>query len=515
MHSKVFRRWFRKLFRRRFYVAILLVLQIIFLVRLVLNGSRLSLGANLLLTLASTAAVIYIVSKRDKGANKTIWVILILSLPLFGGLLYLLFNFQSSTQKFQRQADKTHRKAAPLYALPGNAIHTLCTPSSPHTAQIRYLAEYAGYPVYQNSHAAYYPSGETLWKAMLQRLETAEHYIFLEYFIIEEGRMWGDILEVLKHKARQGVKVRVLYDDMGCFLTLPHDYVVKLRQEGIECAVFNPFRPFLTTIQNNRDHRKIMVIDGTTAFTGGANLADEYINVIEKHGHWRDTGIRVYGAAAWSFTLMFLEMWELCTKQSEDYFSYYPWTNDSCETVSDGYLQPYADSPLDANNVGEHVYLQIINNAKDYVYISTPYLIVDDSMVSALTLAAKSGVDIRIITPQRWDKWPIHMTTRSYYRELIRAGIKIYEYSGGFNHAKTFVSDDRTATVGTTNLDFRSLYLHFECGVLLLEGSVIQTIKDDFVNTLEHCHQVTEEECTPNLFVRTIQDVLRLFAPLM
>ena len=325
MHSKVFRRWFRKLFRRRFYVAILLVLQIIFLVRLVLNGSRLSLGANLLLTLASTAAVIYIVSKRDKGANKTIWVILILSLPLFGGLLYLLFNFQSSTQKFQRQADKTHRKAAPLYALPGNVIHTLCTPSSPHTAQIRYLAEYAGYPVYQNSHAAYYPSGETLWKAMLQRLETAEHYIFLEYFIIEEGRMWGDILEVLKHKARQGVKVRVLYDDMGCFLTLPHDYVVKLRQEGIECAVFNPFRPFLTTIQNNRDHRKIMVIDGTTAFTGGANLADEYINVIEKHGHWRDTGIRVDGAAAWSFTLMFLEMWELCTKQSEDYFSYYPW----------------------------------------------------------------------------------------------------------------------------------------------------------------------------------------------
>ena len=515
MHKKVFRRWFRQLFRRRFYVAILLVLQVIFLVRLVLSGSRLSLGVNLLLTLASTAAVIYIVAKRDKGANKTVWVILILSLPLFGGLLYLLFNFQSSTRRIRLEAEKAHRKAMPLYALPGSAVHTLCATSSQHTAQVRYLAEYAGYPVYQSSHTEYYSSGETLWKAMLQRLETAEHYIFLEYFIIEEGRMWGDILKVLKRKAQQGVKVRVLYDDMGCFLTLPHDYAAKLRKEGIECAVFNPFRPFLTTIQNNRDHRKIMVIDGTTAFTGGANLADEYINVIEKHGHWRDTGIRMDGAAAWSFTLMFLEMWELCTKQSEDYLSYYPWQNRSCATASDGYLQPYADSPLDADNVGEHVYLQIINNAKDYVYISTPYLIVDDSMVSALTLAAKSGVDFRIITPQRWDKWPIHMTTRSYYRELVRAGVKIYEYSGGFNHAKTFVSDDRTAAVGTINLDFRSLYLHFECGVLLLEGTVIRSIKDDFVSTLAHCHRVTEEDCTPNLFVRTVQDVLRLFSPLM
>lgn len=251
--------------------------------------------------------------------------------------------------------------------------------------------------------------------------------------------------------------VRLIYDDMGCFLTLPKDYPAQLKSFGIECTIFNPFRPLLTVKQNNRDHRKIAVIDGKVAFTGGINLADEYINAIEKHGHWKDASVMVKGKAAWSFTLIFLQMWETCTHIDEDYKKFYPWKDQECPITAHGFVQPYADSPMDTENVGEHVYLQILNNAKNYVYINTPYLIVDDSMVSALCLAAKSGVDVRIVTPHRWDKWLVHMTTRSYYRTLIEAGVKIYEYTNGFIHSKTFVSDDHIATVGTTNLDFRSL----------------------------------------------------------
>ncbi|WP_243093286.1 phospholipase D-like domain-containing protein [Pseudoflavonifractor sp. AF19-9AC] len=316
-------------------------------------------------------------------------------------------------------------------------------------------------------------------------------------------------------KVAQGVKVRLIYDDIGCFLLLPQNYPQQLRQCGIECVLFNPFRPFLTAKQNNRDHRKIISIDGKVAYTGGINLADEYINAIEKHGHWKDAGILVEGKAAWSFTIMFLEMWQICTGRQEDFQIYYPWSGQPCTVSGEGFVQPYADSPLDTENVGEHVYLQILNQARDYVYINTPYLIVDDSMVSALTLAAKRGVDVRIITPHRWDKWAIHMTTRSYYRDLVRAGVRVYEYEKGFMHAKTFVSDDRVATVGTTNLDFRSLYLHFECGALLFGSPAIQDIKQDFLTTLQTCRPILVETCRSNFLVHLFQEILRLFAPLM
>ena len=254
---------------------------------------------------------------------------------------------------------------------------------------------------------------------------------------------------------------------------------------------------------------------GKVAFTGGINLADEYINAIEKHGHWKDASIMLSGKAAWSFTLIFLQMWELCTGIDEDYSKYYPWSDCRCEEKADGFVQPYADSPMDKDNVGEHVYLQIISNAKKYVYINTPYLIIDDSMTSALCLAAKSGIDVRIVTPHIADKWWVHLTTRSYYRELIKAGVKIYEYTNGFIHSKTFVSDDKVATVGTTNLDFRSLYLHFECGVKLFESNAVSEIKEDFIKTLDVCHRIKAEDCRANFVVRVIQDIMRIFAPLM
>ena len=505
----------RSLFRRRFLVGIMIVLQMAFLVWMIVSGSRISQIFSGILTIISLLAALYIISKRDKGAYKLTWVFLILIFPLFGGLFYLLFNFQSSTKRFAKQIEITEKKTRPLFYLPGDGYAAAESEIPQNIHQVRYLQDFMGFPVYLNSSTEFLSSGEVKFEALKRELQKAEKYIFLEYFIVEEGIMWNGILEILKQKAVEGVKVRIIYDDMGCFLLLPQNYPAQLKKYGIDCVLFNPFMPMLTAMQNNRDHRKIAVIDGKTAFTGGINLADEYINAIDKHGHWRDSAIMIKGKAAWSFTLMFLQMWELCKKTDEDYSVYYPWNDEPCSVPNDGFVQPYSDSPMDTENVGEHVYLQMINNAKDYVYINTPYLIVDDSMISALSLAAKSGVDVRIVTPHKWDKWIVHKATRSYYYELIKAGVKIYEYTDGFNHSKTFVSDDTTATVGTINMDFRSLYLHFECGVWLCGSKAVKDIKEDFLSTLEVCQQITEDDCSKNPFVRLLQQILRLFAPLM
>jgi cardiolipin synthase len=327
--------------------------------------------------------------------------------------------------------------------------------------------------------------------------------------------MLNPIISILEQKARQGLDVRIMYDDLGCFLTLPSDYKQHLERKGIKCIVFNPFTPILSSLQNNRDHRKIVSIDGKVAFTGGMNLADEYINAYEKYGHLKDAAIMLEGEAAWSLTLIFLEMWNLEQKEKDDYETFYPWKESPCPVKTDGYVQPYADSPIDQENVGEHVYIQIINNAKRYVYFNTPYLIVDDNLLSALAMAAKSGVDIRIITPHRWDKKVVQITSRSYYRQLILAGVRVYEYSDGFNHSKTFVSDDKVATVGTTNMDFRSLYLHFECGVWVYKNQAVQRVKEDFLKTVPISHEITLDDCARTPIGGFVQDVLRLFAPLM
>lgn len=508
-------RWFRALFRRRALVIALLLIQIAFVGVLIFTGSQAFQWINGVLRIVSFLAALYIVSKKDKGAYKTAWIFLILTFPLFGGLMYLLVHSQATTRWVAKEIRRSEEKAAPLYCLPGDGYAQAEAAIGDRFPQVRYLQNYMDFPVYTHTATTYYSPGEEMFAALLPELEKAEHYILLEFFIIHEGVMWDSILEILKRKAKQGVTVRLIYDDMGCFLLLPTDYPKQLEQMGISCVKFNPFRPFLSAIQNNRDHRKIISIDGKVAFTGGINLADEYINAIERFGHWKDSAIKVEGEAAWSFTLMFLQMWDACRREDEDFSRYYPWQTNPCPVIGDGFVQPYMDSPMDTENVGEHVYLQILNQAKDYVYINTPYLIVDDSMVSALTLAAKRGVDVRIITPHKWDKWAIHMTTRSYYRELVKAGVKIYEYTNGFNHSKTFVSDDCTATVGTTNLDFRSLYLHFECGALLFNCEAVSQVKEDFLNTLTICQPITEEDCRHNIFVRLFQDILRLFAPLM
>lgn len=509
------RRWFYSLFSRRVSVIVLLLLQVFFFIYLITAGSRASLLLNLALRIISVLVTLYIMSKKEKGAFKAAWIILILSFPLFGGLLYLMFYLQTSSKRFAPVNPTPELLTASMISLPGDSYEEAEKQTGGYFPQFRYLQDYVGYPVYSDTSTQFFASGEEMFGILIRELEKAEKYIFLEFFIIQEGKMWNTILDILKEKAKQGIEVRLIYDDMGCFLLLPSDYPKKLKELGISCMKFNKFRPMLTIVQNNRDHRKIVSIDGKTAFTGGVNLADEYINAVKKYGHWRDSGIMLKGKAAWSLSVMFLQMWQLCAGQEERFTRFYPWKNAVCPPCRDGFVQPYADSPMDDENIGEHVYLQIMSQAQDYVYINTPYLVVDDSMVSALTLAAKRGVDVRIMTPHKWDKWVVHMTTRSYYRELIKAGVKIYEYTAGFNHSKTFVSDDCIGTVGTINLDFRSLYLHFECGVLMYGSCAIMQMKEDFLNVLPSCRQITEQDCHTSVPVRLLQDVLRLFAPLM
>ncbi|MDR2898660.1 MAG: cardiolipin synthase [Spirochaetaceae bacterium] len=506
-------------------IALLIVFQLFFLIYFIISTTRISEWISWALTSLSALTALYAANRRGKDAYKLTWVYLILLFPVFGGLFYLFFSAQTSARRLAKQLKAIKDRNRELFLLPGDRFKEASAEAPAYIPQIRYLQQYEGFPVYRNTETTYLTPGERKFEYLVRELEKAEQYIFLEYFIIREGIMWNTLEEILVRKAKQGVLVRVLYDDVGCFFSLTPEFSRRLQSLGIECRAFNPISPFLMTKQNNRDHRKIAVIDGKVAFTGGINLGDEYINTYEKYGHWKDAAVMIEGEAAWSFTLMFLEMWEVTSKedspkkqspsQPENYESYYPWKEEACSTPSCGLVQPYADSPMDKDNVGEHVYLQIINTAKHYVYINTPYLVVDNSMFSALRLAAKSGVDVRIVTPHKWDKRLVHIATRSYYRDLIRAGVKVYEYSLGFIHSKTFVSDDMVATVGTTNLDFRSLYLHFECGVWMHGTAAAADIKDDFLHTLESCQQMTEADCKSTLAGRIIQDILRLFGPLM
>lgn len=508
------KKWFRDLFRRRMFVMFLLLLQIIFIIYVAVNGSNLRF-INILLVAISIITALHVVAKKDKGAYKLTWVFLILLFPLFGGLFYVLFQFQSSTRKFSKELEQVEKYSKELYLLPKDDYEEALDKVEESGTVISYLHKYANFPVYNHTQTSFLSSGEEFFEELLNTLSKAEKYIFLEYFIINEGIMWNKILEILKDKIRHGVEVRIIYDDVGCFLGLPNNYSKILEKEGIKCVAFNKFKPFLTAVQNNRDHRKLAIVDGKVAFTGGINLADEYINKKLRFGHWKDAAVKIEGEAAWSFTLMFLELWSICKRDRDNYLLYYPWNDEKCKIKNDGFVQPYADSPMDSENVGEHVYLHIINKAKKYLYINTPYLIIDDSMVSSLSLAAKSGVDVRITVPYIADKKLIHFTTRSYYRDLIKAGVKIYEYKEGFIHSKSFVSDDKVATMGTTNLDFRSLYLHFECGCCMYDTKCIKEMKTDFVETLGVCKEIKLEDCKGNIITRLIQDICRLFAPLM
>ncbi len=505
----------RRFLGRRMFIVLLILAQFAMIIALFMRWHTV-VWVMRLLELLSVITALHLLTRPDKSAFKVSLVFLILFFPLFGGALYWIFHFQTASVGFRKEMKKIeentrlHTKDFCPYGEENLKKASLEYPKE--SKQMVYLQSIAGFPVCKNAGVQYFSHGAPMLKSLLEDLEKAEKFIFLEYFIVEEGKMWNSILELLERKKQEGVDVRVIYDDFGCLLTLPVSYAKQLRQKGIECRPFNRFHPFLTSLQNNRDHRKIAAIDGRIAYTGGINLADEYIGERIKFGNWKDSAIRVEGEAARGFTLMFLQVWELITQKKEDYTPFLP---AAAAHTAPGWIQPYTDSPMDHENVGEQIYLQIIQNANRYLYITTPYLMVDDNLLTSLCLAAKSGVDVRIITPGIPDKKIVHFTTRSYYRQLTMAGIKVYELEKGFMHAKSFVSDDRVATVGTQNLDFRSLYLHFECGAVLYQCDAVTDVKKDFLATLEQCRLITEEDTRTGLVKRFICDVCRLFAPLM
>lgn len=509
------RRILPHIFRDRVIVAVLIVIQIAVLVLIAMSGANYSPYIAVGLNLISFIISLVVIVRRTNDAYKLTWIYLILCFPVFGGLFYLVFSIQASMRLMAPYMKHIDEQTSIITAETKECVSKAKSMFPENRAQIAYLCDYAGFPIYDNTETKYYPMGEDFFQELLDELKRAEKYIFLEYFIIGEGKMWDSILDILKEKAQSGVKVRILYDDFGCIFNLPKKYPEKLAQYGIECRAFNRFRPILTGIQNNRDHRKICSIDGRIAFTGGINLADEYINEIEKYGRWKDAAVKIKGDAAWSLTVIFLKMWMLTSPDpeiTENIVEYEPLKS---ENKSDGFVHPYCDSPLDTDHVGEHIYMQIVNHAKDYLYIMTPYLIIDDSMMSALTLAAKSGVDVRIITPHKWDKKMVHITTRSYYSDLIDGGVRIYEYTPGFVHSKVFVSDDNIASIGTANLDFRSLYLHFECGTMLYGSRAVIEAKNDFLSTLDECKEITADDCKVGVFMRFINSLMRLIAPLL
>lgn len=469
-----------------------------------------------LISLLSVLMVLWIVNKKINPSYKLAWTILILAVPVFGVIIYLLFGQSRVAKKMTQESEAVMKEISNYFRESRETREALSAEDTGASNQSAYIRNCAGFPVHTNTTTKYYAVGDDMFIDMLEDLKKAEHFIFLEYFIIHEGRMWNAILDVLEEKVKQGVDVRLIYDDMGCVTTLPTRYYKKLQAKGIKCAAFNPVRPILNIVLNNRDHRKILVIDGHTGYTGGVNLADEYINEKMRFGHWKDTGVRLVGEGVWNLTVMFLQMWSVITRMKTHLPAYGPYVYHPEEFESDGFVQPYGDSPLDGEVVGENVYLNIINQAQKYVYIATPYLIIDNEMMTALCLASKKGVDVRIITPGIPDKKLVFLLTQSYYQQLLSAGVRIYEYMPGFIHAKNFVCDDELAVVGTINLDYRSLYLHFECAAWLYKCSAVAQVKEDMTETFSVCKEITLDVCRrQNVLQRGMQSILRLFAPML
>ncbi len=511
------KRLFRFLFSRTFIVSLSLIMQLSGFVIIIWRFSTSFFYFHLFFVVLSLTVVFYILNdNRINPAYELAWIIPILLAPIFGGFFYLTIGKTSTNRRFHNKLMFIDRRTRQELHQDKLVMDSLEQKSHDAARQAAYLQKYAHFPTCRNTTAQYLSPGESFFDCLKRELEQAKHYIFLEFFIIEGGRMWGDILEILRRKASEGVDVRLIYDDVGCLHTLPYKYDQTMRRMGIKCSIFNPFRPVLSSSLNNRDHRKIVVIDGHTAFTGGVNLADEYINQYEKHGHWKDAGILLKGDAVWNFTIMFLTMWNFLNTTEDNYQKYLPHVHHSGSFDEDGYITPYCDSPIDGEPVGEQVYLNAISRARKSICIETPYLIMDNATLTALRLAAKSGVDVRIITPGIPDKWYVHTMTRAHYSQLLECGVRIYEYTPGFIHSKVVLVDDVFGVVGTINLDYRSLYLHFECAVWMYKTQAVLDAKRDFVETMALCREITMEDCRAVKWpVRFIRMAMRVFAPLM
>ncbi len=499
------------IFGRTMIIILLLFIQLLLLSTLMFSAGRYVPYFFGSITVFTLVFLIFVLNTEDNPEIKLSWCFFIAVLPVFGALMYVFVRTDLGHRLEQRAVARTVSEGRKYRPDNKKTYEKLKIEDRGFYNLSRYLKDFSGFSAYENSKTVYFPLGENMLEDMLLQLKKAEKFIFLEYFIIKEGFMWDNILSILKEKAEKGVEVRVLYDGTNAVSNLPYNYPRKLKKLGIKCKMFSPLRPFVSTHYNNRDHRKILVIDGVCAYTGGINLADEYINVTSPHGHWKDTAVKIEGEAVNSFTLMFLEMWNHNekTRVYQEYLTEY-------KTKEAGIVIPYGDNPTDDELLAENVYLDLINRAENYIYIMTPYLIIDSEMETALKYAAKRGVDVRIILPAKPDHIYAYVLAEDHYPSLIKAGVKIYTYTPGFIHAKVFLVDGKYATVGTVNLDYRSLYLHFECGLLMYETECIKDIYADFIKTFEKSHWVNKKDIKKRSFLsRLAGKLIKAIAPLM
>lgn len=503
--------------KRLIFTAVSILLEIVFLLFLFTKVSEYATIIDWATRIVAIFLVLGLYSMDKTSSMKMPWIILMLAFPILGVSLYLLVGLNGSTKKMRARYEEIDKKLLPY--LPDNRqILEWMKKENPQAGAIAsYLTNYSCYPVYQNTDVTYYDEAIKGLDAQLEDLSKAEKFIFMEYHAIEDEEAWQRIQTVLEDRVKAGVEVRIFYDDMGSIWFVNMDFATKLKSLGIKCRVFNPILPGLNMFLNNRDHRKITVIDGKVAYTGGYNLANEYFNITHPYGIWKDTGIRMEGDAVKSMTVAFLEMWNAAGNvKSKELVPEKYVINYAYHAQQRGYVQPYADSPLDGEQVGEEVYISMANKAEKYCWFITPYLIITDEMTHALTLAAKRGVDVRIITPGIPDKKMVYSVTRSFYHNLVKHGVRIYEWTPGFCHAKMSVADDKMATCGTINLDYRSLYHHFENGCFLADCDAVLEIRDDLIRTMGESREVTEQyKEGRSAGLRLGQLILRLFAELL
>lgn len=499
---------------RVIFVALSITVQGLWLVLLALRLTAYATWIAVAMSVVALVVALTMFYRKTSATVKISWIIVILSFPALGVVAYLLLGRPDSTKKMRLRQAVIDRELVANVVQDAEVMAKLQAQDPVVAGQVRYIGRNARCPMYGNTDVTYYDSGEKGFEAQIEEMKRAKRFIFVESHAIEETGAFERMYKVLCEKVKEGVEVRILYDDMGSFVFINTEFVKKCEADGIACRVFNPVAPVFKLFMNNRDHRKIAVIDGRVGFTGGYNLADEYFNLTHPYGYWKDTGIRLTGDAVASLTGMFLEMWNLVKKTDEDYGRY--WNAEIYGAKETGYVQPYADSPLDYERVAENVYLNLISGAQEYVYIITPYLIITDEMLRCLALAAKRGVDVRIVVPGIPDKKLTNQVTKSFYAVLVEQGVEIYEYRPGFCHAKMCLCDDKLATVGTINFDYRSLYHHFENGCLIYKCSVIDEIKADFQEMFAVSENVSEKiRNRDSKVIRIGQCVLRLIAPLL
>lgn len=464
----------------------------------------------LALSVAAVLLVLFIIIKRDETAYKILWLLVILTVPVVGTLLYLLFGNRRTARPLRKRLRRVQEAGQPA-PLPCGGTPFEGEKRMEQT--VRWLEHKTGYPLMRAEDVRYYPLGDAMYPDMLTDLRAAKKTIYLEYFIIEPGEMWQSIVDILAQKVREGLDVRVMYDDLGSISTFNFSNALALEKLGIRCVTFNPLLTLKGTA-NYRDHRKMLIVDDAVAYSGGVNLADRYINREHPYGHWKDTGFRLTGAPVRSFTHMFLTFWNAFSLQKEEPMPMPPAAAAAEPAAQDGWVLSYYDSPLNSEATSNRLYIDLLSQATDYAWFFTPYLMLGDDLLDAMLAAAQRGVDVRIIMPGIPDKKLIFRMSRSFYQVLLTGGVKIYEYTPGFVHAKSLVCDDRAATVGTVNLDYRSLFLHFENNSLFYRGSIVARVKEDFLATQSQCRAV--EACDMKRYSRRwiVDGVLRIFAPL-